>query len=237
MSGVPRHSGTAAVTDFKFPTSFVWGVSTSALQIEGGLKEDGRGASIWDDVKGGIPPRPAEPASGHYRRWREDVALLRRLGGPAYRFSVSWPRVLPAGTGAVNPKGLDFYDELVDALLSMGVEPWACLHHWDMPVPIQERGGWIQRDTVEHFLDYSRFVIERLGDRVRHWIPLNEPNVVAYAGYGAGVFPPKIHERGVLLQCRSLSKYRYGPNIQRASSSRTDNRPGSRFEPHPAREQ
>ena len=192
MSGARGHSGSAAVTDFTFPTGFVWGVSTSALQIEGGLKADGRGVSIWDDVKGGTPPRPAEPAADHYRCWREDVALLARLGTPAYRFSVAWPRVLPAGIGPVNPKGLDFYDELVDALLSIGAEPWVCLHHWDMPVPIQERGGWIQRDTVERFLDYSRFVVERLGNRVRHWIPLNEPNVVAYAGYGAGVFPPRL---------------------------------------------
>ena len=203
MSAARGHSAPAAVTDFTFPTGFVWGVSTSALQIEGGLKADGRGISIWDDVKGGTPPRPAEPAADHYHRWREDVALLARLGTPAYRFSVAWPRVLPAGTGPVNPKGLDFYDELVDALLSIGAEPWACLHHWDMPVPIQDAAVGSARYWVERFLDYSRFVVECLGDRVRRSIPLNEPNVVAYAGYGAGVFPPNFVERGVLLRCRS----------------------------------
>ena len=174
-----------------FPPGFVWGVSTAALQIEGALHADGRGESIWDYVKGGKLRLSPEPAADHYDRWHEDLGLLQQLGVSSYRFSVAWPRVLPAGSGPVNSKGLGFYDGLVDALISAGIVPWVCLHHWDIPVEIQKEGGWIVRETVDRFLDYARIVMDRLGDRVRHWIPLNEPNTVAYSGYAAGVWPPK----------------------------------------------
>lgn len=173
-----------------FPPGFVWGVSSSALQIEGALRVDGRGLSIWDEIKGGEPPRGPELAADHYDRWAEDIGLLQNLGVGAYRFSVSWPRVFPEGVGAVNSKGLDFYERLVDALLSVGITPWVCLHHWDMPAALQKAGGWIRRETADRFLDYVLVVADRLGDRVEHWIPLNEPNVVSYGGYAAGVYPP-----------------------------------------------
>ena len=201
-----------------FPSDFIWGVSSSALQIEGGLKIDGRGSSIWDQVEGGKPPQGPEPAADHYRRWREDIGLLQRLGVSAYRFSIAWPRVLPEGTGPINSKGLDFYDRLVDALLGTGVAPWACLHHWDLPVSIQQQGGWIQRDTVGRFFDYARIVTERLGDRVRHWIPLNEPNVVAYAGYAAGLFPPKFMNEEFFFDAahhQNLALGRVGKELRR----------------------
>lgn len=180
-----------AGTEHVFPAGFTWGVSSAAIQIEGSLHADGRGPSIWDDVQGGKAHFLPEPAADHYHRWRDDIRLLQQLGISGYRFSVAWPRVLPTGAGPVNSVGLGFYDELTDALLSAGVQPWVCLHHWDMPVEIQEKGGWIVRETVDRFLDYARIVMDRLGDRVRHWIPLNEPNTVAYSGYGAGVWPPK----------------------------------------------
>jgi beta-glucosidase len=188
-SSGPLAVGTEGILS-TFPPGFVWGVSSSALQIEGALEADGRGPSIWDQTKGGEPARGPEPAAGHYHRWPDDIRLLQDLGVAAYRFSVAWPRVLPEGAGAVNQKGLDFYDQLVDGLLSAGITPWVCLHHWDLPTPLQKMGGWIQRETADRFLDYALVVVGRIGDRIRHWIPLNEPNVVAYGGYGAGVYPP-----------------------------------------------
>jgi len=179
-------------TELKFPTDFAWGVSTSALQIEGSLAADGRGPSIWDNVNGGVSRSPPEPAASHYRLWHEDIRLLQMLGVSAYRYSIAWPRLFPKASAPLNEAGLAFYDRLTDAVLSVGVEPWVCLHHWDLPEWVQQQGGWIRRDTVERFLEYARTVVRRLGDRVRHWIPLNEPNIVAYAGYGAGVWPPKL---------------------------------------------
>src|ERR1051325_5314551 len=166
-------TGVGAGTERAFPAGFIWGVSSAAIQIEGALGADGRGPSIWDGVKGGKARVLPEPAADHYHRWREDLRLLQELGVSAYRFSVAWPRVLPSGGGPVNDNGLRFYDELTDALLSADIEPWVCLHHWDMPVPIQEEGGWYVRETVDQFLNYARIVMARLGDRVRHWIPLN----------------------------------------------------------------
>lgn len=177
-----------------FPDGFLWGVSTSAFQIEGAQDEDGRGASSWDAftrqpgrVKDGSD---ASVATGHYHRWPEDVALLRDLGVGAYRFSVSWPRVLPTGSGKVNTAGLDFYDRLVDALCSAGIEPVTTLFHWDTPLPLEEGGGWLARDTAHRFADYADLVAARLTDRVTHWITLNEPAELTLLGYGLGEHAP-----------------------------------------------
>ncbi|NSC21651.1 beta-glucosidase [Streptomyces albus subsp. chlorinus] len=177
-----------------FPDGFLWGVSTSAFQIEGAVEEDGRGPSSWDAFSR-TPGRirdgtDATVATGHYHRWREDVALLRELGVGAYRFSVSWPRVRPAGGGEVNPAGLDFYDRLVDALREAGIEPVPTLFHWDTPLPLEERGGWLERDTARRFADYAEVVAARLGDRVTHWITLNEPAELTLLGYGLGEHAP-----------------------------------------------
>ncbi|MFG7945795.1 MULTISPECIES: GH1 family beta-glucosidase [Streptomyces] len=178
----------------RFPADFLWGVSTSAFQIEGATDADGRGPCAWDAftaepgrVKDGSD---AAVAAGHYDRWREDVELLRRLGVGAYRFSVSWPRVLPTGSGAVNGPGLDFYDRLVDALCEAGVEPVPTLFHWDTPLPLEEAGGWLVRDTAERFADHADAVAARLGDRVTHWITLNEPAELTLLGYGIGEHAP-----------------------------------------------
>ncbi|MFE5741615.1 GH1 family beta-glucosidase [Streptomyces celluloflavus] len=178
----------------RFPRDFLWGVSTSAQQIEGAVDEDGRGPSAWDvftarpgRVKDGSDARVA---TGHYHRYREDVALLKGLGVGAYRFSVSWPRVVPAGRGAVNGAGLDFYDRLVDELLAAGVRPVATLFHWDTPQPLEEAGGWLRRETAEHFAAYAEVVAARLGDRVAHWITLNEPAELTLLGYGLGQHAP-----------------------------------------------
>ncbi|MEV4100189.1 GH1 family beta-glucosidase [Nonomuraea sp. NPDC049649] len=167
-----------------FPDGFVWGVSTSAYQIEGAHTEDGRGPSIWDSFS------DAQDACDHYHRYPGDVRLMKDLGLAAYRFSVSWPRVLPEGSGRVNAAGLDYYERLVDELLAAGITPYATLYHWDLPQALEDRGGWPERDTALRFADYARIVHERLGDRVHTWLTLNEPWVAAFLGYGAGVHAP-----------------------------------------------
>jgi beta-glucosidase len=177
-----------------FPKSFLWGTATSSYQIEGALQEDGRGRSIWDDFSES-PGATMDGDTGavtcdHYRRWRGDVALMRRLGASAYRFSVAWPRVLPEGTGAVNEKGLDFYDRLVDGLLEAGITPSLTLYHWDLPVALHARGGWLNRDVAGWLADYATVVARRLGDRVKLWATLNEPAVFVVFGYDAGRHAP-----------------------------------------------
>lgn len=178
----------------RFPERFVWGAATSAYQIEGATKRDGRGASIWDSfchTPGKIADGSnADVACDHYSRWREDVALMRELGLGAYRFSIAWPRVLPEGVGRVEPRGLDFYSRLVDALLEADIQPFVTLYHWDLPLALHERGGWTERDVASWFGEYARVVGEHLGDRVRHFITLNEPQVFGVLGYLSGEHAP-----------------------------------------------
>jgi beta-glucosidase len=183
----------------RFPDGFVWGTSTSAYQIEGAAGADGRAPSIWDTFCR-IPGKvvngdTGDVATDHYHRYLEDVGLMARAGFGAYRFSVSWARVIPAGTGPANHRGLDFYDRLVDALLARGVEPWACLYHWDLPQALQDRGGWVGREAADRFADYALVVAGRLGDRVKRWAMLNEPSVVAIFGHGLGVHAPGLTGR------------------------------------------
>jgi len=178
----------------QLPTGFTFGTSTASYQIEGAAAEDGKGPSIWDTFVA-EPGRIADASTGeiasdHYHRWPEDVALMKRLGVGGHRFSISWPRIQSSGAGKVNPKGLAFYDRLVDGLLEAGIEPMATLYHWDLPQGLQDDGGWLNRDTVERFADYADIVGSALGDRVAHWIPINEPSVVAMMGYGVGVHAP-----------------------------------------------
>lgn len=177
-----------------FPSNFTWGAAAAAYQIEGAASEDGRGLSIWD-VHSREPGRIFENHNGdvacdHYHRWPEDVALMRNLGVKAYRMSISWSRLLPQGTGKLNPKGLAFYDKLFDALLESGITPWVTLFHWDLPNALQRRGGFLNRDMVEWFGDYAALVAERYGDRVKHFITINEPPCVVGLGMQDGVFAP-----------------------------------------------
>ncbi|MFB0546149.1 MAG: GH1 family beta-glucosidase [Anaerolineae bacterium] len=177
-----------------FPDGFIWGAATSAYQIEGAWQEDGKGESIWDRFCH-TPGRIANGDTGdvacdHYHRWREDVGLMKDLGLQGYRFSISWPRVLPEGRGRVNPMGLDFYSMLVDALLEAAVEPFVTLYHWDLPQTLQDRGGWPARSTAEAFVEYADLVTRSLGDRVKHWITLNEPYVSAIVGHLDGRHAP-----------------------------------------------
>lgn len=183
---------TAAMPEF--PAGFRWGVSTSAYQIEGGVNENGRGASIWDTFAH-TPGRIADGSTGdvacdHYHRHAEDVALLAGLGVSAYRFSIAWPRVRPTGDGPVDARGLDFYDRLVDDLLAHGVDPVATLFHWDLPQALEDAGGWLNRDTAHRFAEYADATAARLGDRVKLWITLNEPFIHMSLGHGTGEHAP-----------------------------------------------
>jgi beta-glucosidase len=177
-----------------FPAGFTWGTSTAAYQVEGAVREDGRGPSIWDTFTA-EPGRITDASSGavacdHYHRHGEDLDLLTGLGVDAYRFSIAWPRIQPTGTGPVNPAGLAFYDRLVDTLLERGIDPVATLFHWDLPQALEDGGGWLDRDTAYRFGDYAGLVAAALGDRVKLWITLNEPFIHMTMGYALGVHAP-----------------------------------------------
>ncbi|MFB7930988.1 GH1 family beta-glucosidase [Streptomyces sp. NPDC056039] len=183
-----------SATAVTFPPAFVWGAATSAYQIEGAVREDGRTPSIWDTFS----HTPGKTVGGdhgdiavdHYHRYREDVALMADLGLGAYRFSVSWSRVQPTGRGPAVQKGLDFYRRLVDELLSKGIKPAVTLYHWDLPQDLEDAGGWPERDTAYRFAEYAQIVGEALGDRVEQWMTLNEPWCSAFLGYASGVHAP-----------------------------------------------
>jgi len=186
------------------PPGFLWGVSTSSFQIEGATQEDGRGPSVWDKIcreKGAVANGDtADVACDHYHRYAEDIALMRGLGVPAYRFSVAWPRLLPLGKGPVNAKGLDFYDRMIDGLLAAGIEPWLCLFHSDLPLALHERGGWINRDSAGWFADYAVLVAKRYGDRVKHFATINEPSIFTLFGYALYPAVPGFPNRAANLQ-------------------------------------
>src|SRR5437763_7091986 len=200
---IERHAAT------EFPNGFVWGTATSAYQIEGAVDEDGRGRSIWDTfahMPGKIGDHSnGDQANDHYHRYKEDVRLTKELGVKAYRFSIAWPRVFPEGTGAPNPKGLDFYDRLLDELLTNGIEPFATLYHWDLPQALQDRvGGWQASETSKAFANYAGYVAERLSDRVRNIFTLNEAGRFVTFGYGLGIDAP-----GLKLPAAELNQVRH----------------------------
>jgi beta-glucosidase len=178
----------------QFPRGFLWGTATSAYQVEGSPTADGAGASIWHRfahtpglIRDGST---GDVACDHYRRYRDDVALMRTLGTNAYRFSIAWGRVVPGGRGAVNPAGLDFYERLVDTLLEQGIEPLVTLYHWDLPAALDELGGWLNPDIAQWFAEYAAIVVRRLDGRVKMWTTLNEPWVVTDGGYLHGTLAP-----------------------------------------------
>lgn len=177
-----------------FPAHFTWGAAAAAYQIEGAHDADGRGPSVWDafcQQPGAIREgHSGAVACDHYHRWAEDVALMRELGLQAYRLSIAWPRVLPQGVGPSNGRGLDFYDRLIDALLAAGITPWVTLFHWDYPLALYQRGGWLNPDSPRWFAGYVAAVVRRLGDRVQHWITHNEPQCFIGLGHATGMHAP-----------------------------------------------
>lgn len=193
-SEVPGAIAEDVIKKARFPEGFLWGAATASYQNEGAWNEDGKGESIWDRfthtpgrVRGGVT---GDVACDQYHRYREDIALAKRLNLKSYRFSISWPRIQPSGTGAANPKGLDYYSRFVDALLEAGIRPWCTLYHWDLPQGLEERGGWPNRDLAGYFADYAGILAKHLGDRVTVWAPFNMPWAIAFMGYAAGAFPP-----------------------------------------------
>jgi beta-glucosidase len=173
------------MTRIKFPDGFLWGAATSAYQIEGAWDEDGRGESVWDfycrTLKIAANQETGDVAIDHYHRYKSDIAMMKELGIKTYRFSISWPRIIPAGAGEVNRKGISFYNNVVDELLSAGIEPVACLYHWDYPMALTRREGWGSRNSVQWFADYAAVCFRALGDRVKTWLTMNEPWVDIFA--------------------------------------------------------
>lgn len=201
-----------------FPKDFLWGAATASYQIEGASRLDGRGECIWtrfSHTPGKVMNGDTgDVATDHYHRYPEDVALMRELGLDAYRFSISWPRVLPQGTGAINPAGLDFYDRLVDELLRSNITPWVTLYHWDLPQALQDRGGWLNSEIVGWFTDYTDLVTRRLADRVQNWITLNEPWVVAFVGYAFGEHAPGYTDLHAALKASHHLLLSHGASMQ-----------------------
>ena len=177
-----------------FPQDFVWGAAAASYQVEGGAHDDGKGPSVWDMMcrwPGKIwENNTGDVSCDHYHRYQEDVRLMSQIGLKAYRLSISWPRVVPEGTGVVNEQGLAFYDRLVDALLENGVQPWVTLFHWDYPSALYRRGGWLNRDSADWFAEYTGVVVNRLSDRVSHWMTTNEPQCYIGLGHQTGVHAP-----------------------------------------------
>jgi beta-glucosidase len=213
----------------RFPTTFVWGVASSAFQIEGASTADGKGASIWDEFCR-LPGAIADGSDGriacdHYNRLELDLDLIAALGVGAYRFSISWPRIQPTGSGKVVGPGIDFYNRLVDGLLEREIEPFATLYHWDLPAALQrEHNGWADRSTAYRFAEYAALVAERLGDRVRSFATHNEPWVTATLGYETGRFAPGIKDRSVATQVshHCLLSHGLATKAMRSSCSNID---------------
>ena len=201
-----------------FPQGFQWGSATAAYQIEGAFAEDDRGLSIWDTFCH-QPGRVQDGDTGdvacdHYHRYQEDIDLMAALGLQTYRFSVSWSRVLPFGRGAVNEKGLAFYDRLVDALLEKGIQPVVTLYHWDLPQALQDLGGWANRATADAFAEYAAVMYDRLGDRVARWITLNEPLIFTMFGHRSGVMAPGIRDHSVTARAVHHAMLGHGKAVQ-----------------------
>ena len=210
-----------------FPEHFVWGAATAAYQIEGAVREGGRGISIWDTFSH-TPGKVANGDDGdvacdHYHRYSDDVALMRELGLGGYRFSIAWPRVFPTGSGRPNAEGLDFYRRLIDELHAADITPYVTLYHWDLPQALQDQGGWGNRDTALRFGEYAHAVISALGSGVQHWFTINEPWVAAFLGHLMGLHAPGARDLPLALQAAHNLMLAHGQGM---SALRSEMRPG-----------
>jgi beta-glucosidase len=208
----------------RFPANFLWGVASSAFQIEGAASADGKGPSIWDEFcrrpGATVDGADGQIACDHYNRLESDLDLIAALGMGAYRFSIAWPRVQPAGSGPINCRGLDFYSRLVDGLLERGIQPFATLYHWDLPAALQrEHNGWVNRDTAHRFAEYAALVARHLGDRVRSFCTHNEPWVTATIGHELGHFAPGVKDRAAAMQVSHHCLLSHGLAAQAIRSS------------------
>ena len=209
----------ASPNPHRFPQNFIWGTATAAYQVEGAVHEDGRGASVWDTFSHTpgktFQGQTGDVADDFYHRYKEDVALMQRLGVKGFRFSIAWPRVFPEGTGTPNPKGLDFYKRLLDALHEANIEPFCTLFHWDLPQALEDKGGWTSRATAQAFADYAHYTASQLGDRINQWMTINEFGSYIDAGYGSGEFAPgrKLSKKD-WMQTRHNAVYAHGLAVQ-----------------------
>jgi len=201
-----------------FPNNFIWGAATAAYQIEGGHDADGKGRSIWDEfverpgvIDGGDHARRA---CDHFHKYKDDVALMKDMGLKAYRFSLAWTRLLPGGAGAVNQAGIDFYSKLIDELLAAGIDPCPTLFHWDLPLALQEKGGWASADMPDWFAAYAELAFKSYGDRVKTWFTLNEPNVFASAGHVIGMHAPGLTDPAAYLKCIHHENVSHGRAVE-----------------------
>lgn len=214
--------------NYNFPKEFVWGAATASYQIEGAWNEHGKGESIWDrfsHTPGKIHNNDnGDTANDHYHLWRKDIKLMKQLGLKAYRFSISWPRILPNGRGKVNQKGVNFYSKLVDGLLAAGITPYVTLYHWDLPQALQDEGGWEVRSTAEAFIEYTEAVAQALGDRVKNWITINEPAVVAWIGNDTGEHAPgyKDMKRAIPVSFHIMLAHGWAVQIIRRNSPNSE---------------
>ncbi|QDU34567.1 Beta-glucosidase A [Poriferisphaera corsica] len=202
-----------------FPKDFTWGVATSAYQIEGAWDQDGKGQSVWDMACRWpgkvVNMHTGDIACNHYNFYQNDTDIISQIGASAYRFSISWPRVIPNGIGKVNAQGLDFYDKLVDQLLSRNIAPWATLFHWDYPLALFRKGGWLNRDSADWFAEYTQVIVDKLSDRVSHWMTLNEPQCFIGSGHYLGSDAPclKLPLSEGLLACHNALRS-HGKSVQ-----------------------
>jgi beta-glucosidase len=217
----------------RFPDGFLWGVSTSAYQVEGAVDADGRGPSIWDTfshtpgkIDGG---GTGDVACDHYHRWPEDLDLMAELGVNAYRFSIAWPRLYPTGEGELERRGLDHYDRLIDGLLERGIQPVVTLYHWDLPQALEDRGGWLSRDVVDRFVEYSATCFDAYGDRVKWWATMNEPWIIGLLGYRLGLHAPGKVDLRASVEAMHNVLLGHGRAVQELRARRSDARVGVAF--------
>jgi beta-glucosidase len=222
----------------RFPPKFIWGVAGSAYQIEGGVHEHGRGESIWDRfchtpgrIRNG---ENADVSCDHYHLWKSDIALMKSLGIQRYRFSLAWPRIQPLGSGAVNHHGIDFYSRIIDELLRAGIRPLPTLYHWDLPQPLQDRGGWDSRETADRFADYAAIAARAYADRCGHWLIYNEPSMFVNLGHLTGLHAPGIKDPAIAMRAGHIANIAQGKSFRAMKAVSHRLRIGSAFSMSPA---